>query len=230
MITLWQLNSEYVQSLQSAGTIPTTPYVLTDLLSIRCWSCICRMLQCELVGRTKQSQLTHTSFQSRVFPGTMLRWKCFVRWKYLSHRDVLCDNNNVDCWWHCAVVSVVVAHRRKSHRGHVLRENWTAGDSVALCPPKFSSVNGVFGVNATLCTCHWKWFKPLQRTITQFLKLKAKASSDELLIVAQSMPVSRCCGWLGHGYLSCIASRDAAAARTMACRGDLLLQFQSGYT
>jgi len=30
------------------------------------------------------------------------------------------------------------AHRRKSrggHGGHVPRENWTAGDGVALCPP-----------------------------------------------------------------------------------------------
>jgi len=30
-------------------------------------------------------------------------------------------------------------HRRKSrggHGGHVPRENWTAGDGVALCPPQ----------------------------------------------------------------------------------------------
>ena len=75
-----------------------------------------------------------------------------------------------------------------------------------------------------------KMIQALERAVTQFLKLKAEAGSDKLLIVAQSMPVSVCCGWLqGHGHLSC--SRDAAAARTnMACRGDLLLQFQSGYT
>ena len=44
---------------------------------------------------------------------------------------------------------------------------------------------------------------------SQFLKLKAEAGSDELLIVAQSMPVILCCG------------------RTTACRGDLLPQFQA---
>ena len=48
----------------------------------------------------------------------------------------------------------------------------------------------------------------LERAVTQFLKLKAEAGSDELLIVAQSMPVSLCCecGWLGHGHLNCIDS------------------------
>ena len=61
----------------------------------------------------------------------------------------------------------------------------------------------------------------LERTVTQFLKLKAEDVSDELLIVAQSMPVSLCCGWLGHGHLSCIM-------RLHFC-GDLLLQFQQGY-
>ena len=54
----------------------------------------------------------------------------------------------------------------------------------------------------------------LKRAVTQFLKLKDEAGSDELLIVAQSMPVSLCCGWLGHGH-SELASRDAAAARAI---------------
>ena len=71
----------------------------------------------------------------------------------------------------------------------------------------------------------------LERAVTQFLKLKAEAGSDDLVIVAQSMPVSLCCRWLGHGHLSCIASRDAAAAiANRPCRGDLLLHFRSGYT
>jgi len=62
-------------------------------------------------------------------------------------------------------------------------------------------------------------FKPLEREITQFLKLKAESGSDESLIVALSMPVTPfdvdSCGTDGH--LSCIASRDAAAARAVAC-------------
>ena len=64
-------------------------------------------------------------------------------------------------------------------------------------------------------------FKPLERAVTRlrFLKLKAEAGSDESLIVARSMPVTPfdVDGFGTDGHLSCIASRDAAAARTMAC-------------
>ena len=62
-------------------------------------------------------------------------------------------------------------------------------------------------------------FKPLERAVTQFLKLKAEDGSDESLIVARSMPVNPfdVDGFGTDGHLSCIASRDAAAARAMAC-------------
>jgi len=58
-----------------------------------------------------------------------------------------------------------------------------------------------------------------EHAVTQFIKLKAESGSDESLIVAQSMPVTPfdVDGCVTDGHLSCIASRDAAAARAMAC-------------
>ena len=51
-------------------------------------------------------------------------------------------------------------------------------------------------------------FKPLERAVTQFLKLKAETGSDESLIVARSMPVTPfdVDGCVKDGHLSCIAT------------------------
>ena len=59
----------------------------------------------------------------------------------------------------------------------------------------------------------------MERAVTQFLKLKAEAGSDESLIVARSMPVTPfdVDGCVKDGHLSCTAGRDAAAARAVAC-------------